>query len=152
MNLEFSEEQHLLTNMVEKYTSGHYDVNKRAEYINSKTGFSQKNWDIMAETGILSMLFSETYGGLNGSAEDLICVMRPLGKAVAVDPMLSCIALAGNFLNNPVIDHIDHIVPYECKNADYIDVNGVMLGNYNKDMTNELMLLQDCLADFSSSL
>ena len=60
--------------------------------------------------------------------------------------------LAGNFLKNPVIDHIDHIVPYECKNADYIDVNGVMLGNYNRDMTNELMLLQDCLADFSSSL
>ena len=60
--------------------------------------------------------------------------------------------LAGNFLKNPVIEHIDHIVPYQCKNADYIDDNGIMLGNYNKDMTGELKLLKECLADFFSSI
>tara|TARA_B100000686_G_C16723881_1_gene936625 strand:+ start:225 stop:1409 length:1185 start_codon:yes stop_codon:yes gene_type:complete len=60
--------------------------------------------------------------------------------------------LAGNFLKNPVIEHIDHIVPYECKNADYIDENGVMLGNYNRDMTNELELLSNCLEEFFQSL
>ena len=60
--------------------------------------------------------------------------------------------LAGNFLKNPVIDYLDHIVPMECKNADYIDENGVMLGNYNKDMTNELRLLKECLEDFYNSI
>jgi len=60
--------------------------------------------------------------------------------------------LAGNFLKNPVIHHLDHIVPYECDNADYIDDNGVMLGNYNRDMTKELDLLNQCLDEFFQSL
>ena len=60
--------------------------------------------------------------------------------------------LAGNFLKNPVIQYIDHIVPKECKNADYIDDNGVMLGSYNRDMTEELQLLKECLEDFFNSL
>ena len=52
----------------------------------------------MAETGLLGALFSEKHNGLNGSAEDLICIMQPLGKAVAVEPMISNIVLAGDFL------------------------------------------------------
>ena len=98
MNLEFSEEQQLLTNMVERFVADHYDVKKRAKYLKASKGYSEKNWSIMAETGILGILFSEAYGGLNGSSEDLICVMRPIGNAVAVEPLLSSIILAGNFL------------------------------------------------------
>ena len=60
--------------------------------------------------------------------------------------------LAGNFLKNPVIQYLDHIVPYKCDNADYIDDNGVMLGNYNRDMTKELDLLNECLDEFFQSL
>ena len=60
--------------------------------------------------------------------------------------------LAGNFLKNPVIEHLDYIVPYACKNSDYIDENGIMLGNYNRDMTNELQLLEDCLREFFQTL
>ena len=99
MNLEFSEEQQLLTNMVERFTADHYDVNKRADYVNTSIGYSEKNWNIMANTGLLGVLFSDAYGGLNGSAEDLICVMKPMGKAVAVEPLLSNIVLAGGLLN-----------------------------------------------------
>ena len=98
MNLEFSEEQQLLTNMVERFVADQYDVKKRAKYLKASKGYSEKNWSIMAETGILGILFSEAYGGLNGSSEDLICVMRPFGNAVAVEPLLSNIILAGNFL------------------------------------------------------
>lgn len=99
MNLEFSEEQQLLTNMVEKFTANCYGDNQRHEYLKSDQGFSTDNWQLMAETGILSIPFSESYGGLGGSAEDLASVMQPLGKAVAVEPVLSGVTLAGNFLN-----------------------------------------------------
>ena len=60
--------------------------------------------------------------------------------------------LAGNFLKNPVIEHLDHIVPYECNNADYIDENGVMLGNYNRDMTDEMKLFEACMEEFFYSI
>ena len=98
MNLDFSEEQNLLSNLVERFATDHYDLTKRAEYVKSKEGFSLNNWAIMAETGILSVPFSEGYGGLGGKAEDIICVMKPLGKAVAVDPMLVSPILAGSLL------------------------------------------------------
>ena len=98
MNLDFSEEQTLLSNLVERFTTDHYDLSKRAEYVKSPEGFSLNNWAIMAETGILSVPFSESYGGLGGKAQDIICVMQPLGKAVAVDPMLVSPILAGGLL------------------------------------------------------
>jgi len=36
--------------------------------------------------------------------------------------------VAGNFMRNPVIDHLDHIKT-ECPNADYIHDNGFFIGN-----------------------
>ncbi len=98
MNLDFSEEQTLLSNLVERFTTDHYDLSKRAKYIKSPEGFSLNNWAIMAETGILTVPFSERYGGLDGQAEDIICVMKPMGKAVAVEPMLVSPILAGSLL------------------------------------------------------
>ena len=98
MNLEFSEEQTLLANLVERFTTDHYDLIKRADYVQSPYGFSLKNWEIMAKTGILTVPFSENYNGLSGKAEDLICVMQPLGKAVAVEPMLVSPILTGSLL------------------------------------------------------
>ncbi len=98
MNLDFSEEQTLLRNLVERYTADHYDLSKRADYVKSPEGFSLNNWKIMAEAGILTVPFSERYGGLGGKAEDIICVMQPLGRAVAVDPMLASPILAGSLL------------------------------------------------------
>lgn len=98
MNLDFSEEQTLLRNLVERFTTDHYDLAKRAKYVNSPEGFSLQNWELMAETGILTVPFSEKYDGLGGNAEDIICVMQPLGKAVAVEPMLVSSILSGSLL------------------------------------------------------
>jgi len=82
MNLELSEEQQLLTNMVERFTADHYGFGKRAEYLSS------------------------------GSAEDLICIMQPLGKAVAVEPMMSNIVLAGDLLERAgTPEQKDHWIP-----------------------------------------
>ena len=98
MNLDFSEEQTLLTNLVERFTADHYDIVKRADYVQSPYGFSLRNWEIMANAGILAVPFSEHYGGLCGNAADLICVMHPLGKAVSVEPILVSPILAGSLL------------------------------------------------------
>ena len=42
MNLEFSEEQVLLTNLVERFTTDYYDLSKREKYVQSPQGFSLK--------------------------------------------------------------------------------------------------------------
>ena len=100
MNLNLSDEQRMLADMVTRFTADHYDLAKRAEYKKSEIGFSQKNWDLMSDTGILAIPFSEEHGGLNGSSGDIISVMQPLGRAVTLEPLLACITLAGNFINN----------------------------------------------------
>lgn len=98
MNLEFTQEQSLLTHMVERFTSDHYDLSKRANYVKSTQGFSKKNWELMAQMGLMTVPFSEENGGLGGGAEDLICIMRPLGKSVTVEPLLFSTVLAGSLL------------------------------------------------------
>ena len=99
MNIEFTDEQKMLANMVEKFTADQYDVLKRQKYLKEKSGFSAKNWAVMAETGLLTIPISEESGGSGGSAADLISVMQPFGRAVAVEPMLSCAVFAGHFLD-----------------------------------------------------
>ena len=100
MLFQFSDEQVMLTQLVEKYTNDHYDVVKRSLYLKEPQGFSQKNWDILAKTGVLAAPLSEESGGLGGRAGDLISVMQPLGRAVSVEPILSCAVFASHFLDN----------------------------------------------------
>ena len=99
MNIDFTDEQKMLTDMVEKFTSRHYDVLKREAYIKEETGFSSRNWDILAQTGLLSIPISEDSGGSGGSAADLISLMQPFGRAVAVEPILTCAIFASHFLD-----------------------------------------------------
>ena len=99
MKIEFTDEQKMLSNMVEKFTMDHYDLLKREKYLSEDEGFSEKNWSIMAETGLLTIPVSEESGGAGGNAADLISVMQPLGRAVTVEPMLSCGIFASHFLD-----------------------------------------------------
>ena len=39
--------------------------------------------------------------------------------------------VAGNFTNNPVMAHIPHRVHGKLENADYIDKNGLFIGNHH---------------------
>jgi CDP-6-deoxy-D-xylo-4-hexulose-3-dehydrase len=39
--------------------------------------------------------------------------------------------VAGNFINNPVMAHIPHKVHGKLENADYIDKNGLFIGNHH---------------------
>ena len=98
MNIDFTDEQKMLTDMVEKFTSRHYDVLKREAYIKDDKGFSSGNWDILAQTGLLSIPISEDNGGSGGCAADLISLMQPFGRAVAVEPILACSIFASHFL------------------------------------------------------
>ena len=45
--------------------------------------------------------------------------------------------VAGNFLRNPVIEHLNHIKT-ECPNADYIHDNGFFIGNDCVDLEDKI--------------
>ena len=60
-------------------------------------------------------------GALEGKRRKVIDMLQKNG--VECRPIV-----AGNFMRNPVIDHLDHIKT-ECPNADYIHDNGFFIGN-----------------------
>lgn len=56
--------------------------------------------------------------------------------------------VAGNFTRNPVMKHLDHIALEALPNADKIHVDGLFVGNSQEDLTSELEILHEALAEF----
>lgn len=95
MNFDLTEEQELLQNMVERFCLDQYSQNEHWENKNTPSGYSQKNWETLAELGLFAVPFSEDNGGLGADRTDIMCVMKSLGHAIAVEPILSQIIHAG---------------------------------------------------------
>ena len=69
-------------------------------------------------------------GALEGRRREVIDVLQKNG--VECRPIV-----AGNFMRNPVIDHLNHIKT-ECPNADYIHDNGFFIGNDSVDLKSKI--------------
>jgi len=53
--------------------------------------------------------------------------------------------VAGNFTKNEVIRYFEHEIHQNLHNADYIDNNGLFIGNHHYDLTNEFAVLKTAL-------
>lgn len=56
--------------------------------------------------------------------------------------------VAGNFLNNPVIKHMDYSVHNLLSNAEYLDKEGLFVGNNHADLTKEIHYLYNVTEQF----
>lgn len=104
MNFDLNEEQALLRNLIEKFAGERYDPAKRLSYVRETHGFCPKGWATLAETGLLAFPFAEEYGGFGGGSVELITVMEAMGRAVAVEPLLPVILLAGGIIEHAGTD------------------------------------------------
>jgi alkylation response protein AidB-like acyl-CoA dehydrogenase len=59
MNLNFSEEQLMLKEQIQKFCESDYDFYKREDVVKSEKDFDENVWNLFAEQGWLSMPFSE---------------------------------------------------------------------------------------------
>ncbi|MDP9412575.1 MAG: DegT/DnrJ/EryC1/StrS family aminotransferase [Pseudomonadota bacterium] len=82
-------------------------------------------------------------GHLEGRRRKLIDAFEAAG--VECRPIV-----AGNFLRNPVIDHLDHSVAGDTPTADAIDLNGVFIGNHHFAIGQDLEHVGKILREFSS--
>ncbi len=55
--------------------------------------------------------------------------------------------MTGNFLKNPVLKKIKYKNKFKLKNADYIDRNGFFVGNYPKNLSNQIRFLYKVIKD-----
>ena len=99
MNLNYSEEQVILREQIQKFCESEYDFYTREKIVKSSDDFDSNVWMLFAEQGWLSMPFSEENGGLGFGAVELAVLFEEFGKALVIEPYLATVVLSGTLLD-----------------------------------------------------
>src|SRR6266852_8516471 len=91
MDFDFSEEQRLLRDSVDRLVADHYTFDKRKTYLAEPEGWSRAMWAQYAELGLLGLPFAEEYGGFGGGGIEVMLVMEAFGRALVLEPYLATI-------------------------------------------------------------
>ncbi len=100
MDFELSSEQEMLRDNVARLMKDRYGFDARKTYQAAPGGFSEKLWREYADMGLLGAPFSEDDGGYGGGAVETMIVMEEFGKALALEPYLETVVLAGALLRH----------------------------------------------------
>ena len=107
MDFDLSDEQRQLKESVERLLADAYeDLNRRKAYTKETKGYSAELWQQYADLGILAAPFPEEAGGLGQGLTETMIVAEALGRALAVEPYMATVVLAGGALmGNPPSPH-----------------------------------------------
>jgi len=100
MNLNFSDEQNLLREQIQKFCNSDYDFYERENFINTDSGFDPNKWKLFADQGWLAMPFSSEVGGFDFGPIELSILFEEFGKFLVLEPYLSNVVLSGYILDN----------------------------------------------------
>ena len=98
MDFNYSDEQKLLIDSVERFVKDDYDFDTRRAIVKSEAGFRRDLWQQFGELGWLAVPFSEEDGGLGGTPVETMIIMESFGKGLVVEPYLSTVVMAGGLL------------------------------------------------------
>lgn len=99
MEFSLSDEQRLLVDSVSRFVRNNYDLESRRGLVATPEGFSEANWQMLAEVGWLALPLPEDAGGLGGSAADLALMMVEFGRGCVLEPFVSTAVLGGAIVN-----------------------------------------------------
>ncbi|MEG1768547.1 MAG: acyl-CoA dehydrogenase family protein, partial [Comamonas sp.] len=97
MDFRLSEEQQQFSESLQRWIERDYSFEDRKKIIYSDAGVSSQRFNALAELGAIALAIPEDAGGLGGSSEDLMIVMKELGRGLVVEPYFATI-LACEFL------------------------------------------------------
>jgi alkylation response protein AidB-like acyl-CoA dehydrogenase len=97
MDFRLSEEQQQFSDSLRRWIEKDYAFEARQKIVHSDTGTSACAYASLAELGCLALAVPEGAGGLGGSSEDLMIVMKEIGRGLVVEPYFATI-LAAEFL------------------------------------------------------
>ncbi len=98
MNFNLTDEQSMLSDMLRRFFNEAYTHEKRRQLIADGHAFDKDIYTQIADLGVLGALFDEENGGLGGSGADIMVVFEEIGRAGAIDPILSSAILAGGLI------------------------------------------------------
>lgn len=101
MDFDLSDEQRLIKDSVDGLTGKRYaELKTRAGYMGEAKGYSDAIWREYADLGLLAIPFGEADGGLGQGAVETMLVMEAIGRALALEPYLATVVLAGGALRH----------------------------------------------------
>jgi alkylation response protein AidB-like acyl-CoA dehydrogenase len=86
MNLDFTEEQETLREMVRRVCSEHVPLDVVRSFEDDPTGYPLDFWKQLGELGLLGLLIPEAYGGAEMSLLDAAIVYEEFGRSLAPTP------------------------------------------------------------------
>ncbi|MCY1281071.1 Acryloyl-CoA reductase (NADH) [compost metagenome] len=98
MDFSLNDEQQMLAEMVGRFIERDYDFEKRRKLAETAQGWSQDNWNALAETGLLALNVPEDFGGLNGSPTETLLVMEGFGRGLLLEPYLPSAVIGASLI------------------------------------------------------
>jgi alkylation response protein AidB-like acyl-CoA dehydrogenase len=98
MDFNFSEEQSMLKDGVDRYLQQEYGFEARQRIAASEEGFSRERWRDYAELGWLGLTMPEDVGGLGCSFVETAIVMEAFGRAMVLEPIVQTALLCATLL------------------------------------------------------
>ena len=95
MNFDLSEEDEMLKALAERFVADRYDQERRRLYQQEEVGFSNENWQLLGELGLIAALFDGNDGGLGIGLPGLATVAEVLGRGLVVEPLVENAGVAG---------------------------------------------------------
>lgn len=98
MNFELTDEQVMLGDSVERFGAEHYAAADRVRLLAQGPAAGRVRWRAMAEFGWLALPLPEAYGGLGGTAVDVMVMMERFGRYLMQEPFVTSCVLAPTLL------------------------------------------------------
>jgi hypothetical protein len=93
MDFNFSEEQQLLADTVQRFVRDNYSFESRREILKSQAGWSRETWQALAGLGLTALNVPEEHGGLGAGPVETMLVMNALGEGLMLEPFLPAAVL-----------------------------------------------------------
>jgi len=100
MDFDLSDEQRMLQDSITRLLAERCGFEQRQRHLAEPGGYSRALWQQYAGLGLLGLPFSEADGGFGGGPVDTLIVMQALGRALALEPYLATVVLAGGLVRD----------------------------------------------------
>ena len=111
MDFNLSKEQELLRDGLTKFLSTRYDLTTSRAAAKTGAGWQPRIWASFAdELGILGAALPERAGGLGGGPVEVMVIAEALGNALAIEPYVGTVVVAGGLLDRAGGDRADAVL------------------------------------------
>lgn len=99
MNFDYTEEQKMLVQSLERTLAKSYDFETYRAQLATKSSHDPSLWSSLAELGIMAMPLPESVGGFDGNHTDIALISAELGRRLVPEPYVSNVVVAAYILN-----------------------------------------------------